>query len=532
MAEEKCRLLAGTFAFFVQAFLALVCVGTLVVKRQQEVPRRDWLVWFFDAMKQGMGASFGHFSNIYLSMVIASQLSGGDECQWYCLTYVFDATLGTAFNIIALRALDSCLRRYATTPPCLGVHTLLKFGEYGSPPQMSVFLSQLSVWLSIVILNKLLIVCLLALTPIIQPLDKLISLLFQPLHNTPKLELVLVMILIPSLLNSVQFWVTDSFLKRSTGNTIHRHLEGEGLDDALIRDTVHDKDLSSKQSGDNSNLSSSLSVTIPRFLTGNTYPTHRGKYSTLIAGRDDDIEGEYDYARFNNNNIEEEEEISINFHPRSQLNRRATNLRSNNNNTTTIVSNNNNNNSNNSLTVSASVSGHELSTTTAAATSAGIAMVPLSTLATATNSNHSSAHNNHTHLTSSHSNHTMSQISQQTSHISHSSSSGGGGGGPTNTIMNINATTNTNNNANTSNNHLSYQQQNTYSFTTIPHNTTNTVSTASTANPLHAPSHGHINGHNSHYTHNQQQQHHYSPASRDSSNGSRSNSEGSLRERS
>jgi hypothetical protein len=52
-SEGNCRLIDGPFASFIQACLAIVCIGTLIIKRQQESPRREVFVWFLDVMKQG-----------------------------------------------------------------------------------------------------------------------------------------------------------------------------------------------------------------------------------------------------------------------------------------------------------------------------------------------------------------------------------------------------------------------------------------------------------------------------------------------
>jgi len=53
MENEQCHLLGGVFSTLVQAVLAFLCVVALVVKRHNEVPQRDWYVWFLDVMKQG-----------------------------------------------------------------------------------------------------------------------------------------------------------------------------------------------------------------------------------------------------------------------------------------------------------------------------------------------------------------------------------------------------------------------------------------------------------------------------------------------
>ena len=54
MDGGKCELLGGTFSTLVQASLGLICIGSLIIKRHNEVPQRDWYVWFLDVMKQGI----------------------------------------------------------------------------------------------------------------------------------------------------------------------------------------------------------------------------------------------------------------------------------------------------------------------------------------------------------------------------------------------------------------------------------------------------------------------------------------------
>lgn len=222
MAEvQKCRLIGGLFAMLVQVCLAFVCIGTLIIKRQQETPQRDWLVWFLDATKQGLGSSFGHFSNIYLSMVIAQSLPEADECQWYCTTYVLDATLGTACNLLLLTLFTAVVKQL---PQC---RDTMEIGEYGNPPQLALYLPQLAVWLVIVVMGKMLM--LLSLAQVIVPVDAFLAELFRPLRQTPEIELVTVMIVIPTMLNSLQFWLTDSFLKRSRNSSEDESEGSEGL---------------------------------------------------------------------------------------------------------------------------------------------------------------------------------------------------------------------------------------------------------------------------------------------------------------
>lgn len=204
-SDQQCHLLEGGFAIMVQAFLGFMCVTTLVVKRQTEQPRRPWTIWFLDAMKQGIGASLGHFGNIILSAIIASSEETGDECQWYCLSFLMDATFGLFFNIMFFLCFESFIR---TRPQ----YSFLKFGHYGNPPKFSYFAAQLLVWLLIVSIGK-------SITIFLQicfsgNLNAVLNNIFYFVRRDPKIELVLVMIVIPVFVNALQFWLTDSYLKR------------------------------------------------------------------------------------------------------------------------------------------------------------------------------------------------------------------------------------------------------------------------------------------------------------------------------
>lgn len=203
---SECHLIQGGFALFIQFILGSLCIGTLVVKRWTEVPRRPWDIWSFDALKQGIGATFGHFANIVLSVLLVSDIDSTpvDECQWYCLSYLVDSTLGITMNLLLLTAFESILKRQ---PNC----SHLKFGDYGNPPSIRLFAAQLMVWLTIVLFTKV-VTYSLQLHYSLQ-FETLMAYLLSGVSEDPKLELVVVMIIIPMIVNSLQFWLTDMFLK-------------------------------------------------------------------------------------------------------------------------------------------------------------------------------------------------------------------------------------------------------------------------------------------------------------------------------
>mmetsp|Transcript_4630 Transcript_4630/g.4774 ORF Transcript_4630/g.4774 Transcript_4630/m.4774 type:complete len:325 (+) Transcript_4630:285-1259(+) len=223
-AAGECRLLGGIFASFIQISLAALCITTLAFKRYGEVPQRPWIVWALDVAKQSVGSSFGHFSNIFLSEIIATALTGGDECQWYCLSFILDSTLGTFVNLSLLHFVETWIHGRPN------LH-YFKFGEYGLPPSLSRWTAQLGVWLTLVIVGK--VVCISLLLKFSDTLESMISYIFQNLSKRPQTELIVVMIIIPGIFNVISFWITDTFLKKQ-GHPHEEISQIDSLDEDLL----------------------------------------------------------------------------------------------------------------------------------------------------------------------------------------------------------------------------------------------------------------------------------------------------------
>mgnify|MGYP005845492077 CR=1 FL=1 len=64
--ERTCRIYDHNdfFTVFVQLLLAAFALGSLYIKRQQEVPRRTLSTWVRDVSKQGVGACYAHVCNM------------------------------------------------------------------------------------------------------------------------------------------------------------------------------------------------------------------------------------------------------------------------------------------------------------------------------------------------------------------------------------------------------------------------------------------------------------------------------------
>jgi hypothetical protein len=134
---EKCELISGFFALFVQGLLAAICVLVLLIKRCRETPRRPWIVWFFDLSKQGFSSVLQHFANILFGVVLAE---GGtaSQCSWYFVLYIITSVAAVIVVAAGMRLQGYLVARYNLT--------LLRTGDYGSPPNWRPWLAQLLAW--------------------------------------------------------------------------------------------------------------------------------------------------------------------------------------------------------------------------------------------------------------------------------------------------------------------------------------------------------------------------------------------------
>ncbi|ETV72453.1 hypothetical protein, variant [Aphanomyces astaci] len=205
--HDKCLLLTDGFSRFIQMLLGVCAVGVLFVKREIEIPKRAFNVWTFDVSKQGLGALFVHVVNIFLSILLTQRSKAeDDQCAVYFATFLIDVTLGTALVLVFLAQ----VKAVATW---MGWSSILASGKYGDPPQFTVWLKQLVVYLVILIAMKVVVTVLVYILYI--PLATASTYLFSVFSHHRHAELVVVMILGPCFVNVVQFWVLDNYLKHA-----------------------------------------------------------------------------------------------------------------------------------------------------------------------------------------------------------------------------------------------------------------------------------------------------------------------------
>ncbi|KAL3852189.1 hypothetical protein ACJMK2_015863 [Sinanodonta woodiana] len=195
--------LMGPLGLFLQGLLAFLAFTSLIAKRfcEPKYERRPWRIWFYDTSKQGFGAAVIHFANVFLADVFQ-----GDPCTWYVVSFLLDSTIGLFIIYLGLKITQVIAHRK-------GWETLF-FGEYGSPPQCNAYVGQCGLYILVMIVEKLFMTFLIQ----FKFWENVRKFIMAPVKD-PKLELVIVMFIVPLVVNAFIFWVVDNFLKRKNKTT-------------------------------------------------------------------------------------------------------------------------------------------------------------------------------------------------------------------------------------------------------------------------------------------------------------------------
>lgn len=206
-APSECKILEGWFGYFIQGILFSVCVGTLVLKWYNEVPRRRFKIFLLDSSKQIVGAGVIHVLNMICAIVFASFESAlADECAWYWVNIMIDTTFGIVV-CWALLKLSEWLFGYDSGHYGKGAQTGI---DWEQNPDYGKWGKQIAVWCCIVSLMKgVVVIIMFAATDFWE----WFSITCTHWIKDKYWRLVFVMIVTPTCMNIFQFWVTDSFLK-------------------------------------------------------------------------------------------------------------------------------------------------------------------------------------------------------------------------------------------------------------------------------------------------------------------------------
>ncbi|KAI1780042.1 vacuolar membrane protein-domain-containing protein, partial [Hypoxylon cercidicola] len=271
--EGECRLL-GPFALFVQLALGGLALLSLVYKRWRERPQRPMKIWFFDVSKQVFGSVLVHIANVFMSMLTSGRFSikldpaavqtagrflrreedpyTPNPCSFYLLNLAIDTTLGIPILIILLRVVTSLVAYTPWGKPPESIQS----GNYGSPPNAWWWLKQSVIYFCGLFGMK---ICVLIIFLILPWISRVGDWALKWTEGNERVQIVFVMMLFPLIMNAIQYYIIDSFIKLKEEG--HERLPSEDgdardpFDNALL--DSDDEGSISEESNESMKLSSS-----------------------------------------------------------------------------------------------------------------------------------------------------------------------------------------------------------------------------------------------------------------------------------
>ena len=110
--QEKCEFFT-LLGIFHQIILGLISFSLLILKRYLEKPRRDWIIWFYDILKQIISSFVLYSANIIFSYLLANKNGdNSDLCTIYFMNLFFGCIVGYYITSLYLHLFYHLKKKY------------------------------------------------------------------------------------------------------------------------------------------------------------------------------------------------------------------------------------------------------------------------------------------------------------------------------------------------------------------------------------------------------------------------------------
>lgn len=212
--DSRCELFSGIYSYVMQMLIFVITLSVLALKNHFErtsgIQNRKCQEFFLDTLKQVVGAGLLHVFNLR-TVVFSHSGAALPPCDKYFLEIMVDTTFGV-FTVWAIfRLFWIAIRRYMAEEHAQA----FKRGHYYADGTLRVdwFYKQLALWCVCVMLMKMVMLSFIHLFSFV--LVPLTRWCLGAVESWPYLELFIVMVAVPSVMNTFQFWVQDNFLQAS-----------------------------------------------------------------------------------------------------------------------------------------------------------------------------------------------------------------------------------------------------------------------------------------------------------------------------
>ena len=166
-----------------------------------------------------------HFLNLFLAVIISKQ-NDEDACVWYLVNILLDTSVGVIFEWMLVRVFEVFARKYQIEVLISGCYYSMKTTEYDDLHiDYSIWVIQTTLWCIISSLMKFVIYLIMVSSP--KSLENIGFALLENIAVYPRIELIVVMVIVPFVANVLQFWLVDNILKESDQSRIERLSRGK-----------------------------------------------------------------------------------------------------------------------------------------------------------------------------------------------------------------------------------------------------------------------------------------------------------------
>jgi hypothetical protein len=229
--DDKCIIIGNKFANIIQILVFILSVSSLFLHKifiendtfsyysrirkyickqtdNNELSPRIWKVWFMDNIKQGLSTLAGHFWAIYAAKLLSKDNS--DECGWFIIQFLVDTLIAIILSFILCKISIKLISIVSIN----FTNKWLLIGNYGSvysKTEYKIWAIQTLHWLICNLIAR--IVCTYLILALYNDFT-IVNIWFSNIWvNNRNDELILVTLVIPIIMNTLQLLIQNWFLR-------------------------------------------------------------------------------------------------------------------------------------------------------------------------------------------------------------------------------------------------------------------------------------------------------------------------------
>jgi hypothetical protein len=226
--KEKCEFF-GTMGILHQLLLGILTFSLLIIKRYLEKPRRPWIIWFYDVIKQIISSFVLYAINIAFSYILSEERENSDVFAIYFMNLLLGCIGGYYITSQNLMLFEYAKKKYKLKITINEVYydeIINSDNTKSYKLKTKIYIYEIIMWTFLQLIWKFILL-------IMFNNFKLLFILFGKLCLKPftnaHLKSFMILCVFPFFLNGFYYWSLDNLLKvkKKTVDIIVKNVEEE-----------------------------------------------------------------------------------------------------------------------------------------------------------------------------------------------------------------------------------------------------------------------------------------------------------------